>query len=90
MEARYGLANRIWVMDRGMMSAANIAWLKQTGRRYLIGTSKSELKKFDTVECKPDQRRAKRLSAYSERGDFSLRSMLSHATQKGSADLEPR
>jgi transposase len=33
-------------MDRGMTSAANIAWLQKTGRRYLIGTPKSELKKF--------------------------------------------
>jgi len=46
MEARYGMANRIWVMDRGMTSADNVAWLKQTGRRYLIGTLKSELKRF--------------------------------------------
>ncbi|MGH2628740.1 MAG: IS1634 family transposase, partial [Anaerolineales bacterium] len=46
MEARYGLAQRIWVMDRGMVSAENIAWLEQSGRRYLIGTAKSELKKW--------------------------------------------
>jgi transposase len=46
MEARYGLANRIWVMDRGMASEENIEWLQQTGRRYLIGTSKSELRKW--------------------------------------------
>jgi transposase len=46
MEARYGLAERVWVMDRGMTSAENIAWLQQTGRRYLIGTAKSELKRF--------------------------------------------
>lgn len=36
MESRYGLANRIWVMDRGMASEDNIQWLQQTGRRYLI------------------------------------------------------
>jgi transposase len=46
MESRYGLARRVWVMDRGMTSAENIAWLQQTGRRYLIGTPKSELKKW--------------------------------------------
>jgi transposase len=46
MEARFGVAGRVWVMDRGMTSAANIAWLQQTGRRYLVGTPKSELKKF--------------------------------------------
>ncbi len=46
MEARYGMAERVWVMDRGMMSAENVEWLQQTGRRYLIGTPKSELKRF--------------------------------------------
>lgn len=46
MEARYGLAQRIWVMDRGMMSAENIAWLQQTGRRYLIGTSRREMRQW--------------------------------------------
>jgi hypothetical protein len=46
MESRYGLAKRIWVMDRGMTSAENIAWLQQTGRRYVIGTSKDEIRKW--------------------------------------------
>ena len=46
MERRYGQARRVWVMDRGMASAENIAWLRGSQRRYLIGASKSELKKF--------------------------------------------
>jgi transposase len=46
MEERYGKAERVWVMDRGMTSADNVAWLQRTGRRYLIGASKNELKKF--------------------------------------------
>ena len=46
MEARYGIAQRVWVMDRGMSSAENIAWLQETKRRYLIGAAKSELKKW--------------------------------------------
>ena len=46
MEARYGEANRVWVMDRGMTSAENVAWLQETHRRYLIGTPKSELRKW--------------------------------------------
>jgi transposase len=46
MERRYGQARRVWVMDRGMVSAENIAWLQSSQRHYLIGTSKSELKKF--------------------------------------------
>jgi transposase len=46
MERRYGQARRIWVMDRGMTSAENVAWLASSGRHYLIGASKSDLKKF--------------------------------------------
>jgi transposase len=46
MERRYGRANRIWVGDRGMVSADNIAFLKRSGRRYIVGTPKSMLKQF--------------------------------------------
>jgi transposase len=46
METRFGLANRIWVMDRGMMSQKNIAWLQTTGRRYVLGASRQEVKRW--------------------------------------------
>jgi transposase len=47
MERRYGKADRIWVVDRGMVSAENIEFLKQNGRRYIVGTPKSMLKQFE-------------------------------------------
>ena len=46
MEARHGMLGRVWITDRGMASAKNLAWLRETGRRYIIGAPKSELKKF--------------------------------------------
>ena len=46
MEKRFGKANRVWVMDRGMVSESNVAWLKQTGRRYVIGAPKGQLKRW--------------------------------------------
>jgi transposase len=46
MEERFGKANRVWVMDRGMVSAENLAWLSSTGRRYVIGTARAELKRW--------------------------------------------
>jgi transposase len=46
MEARHGVLGRVWITDRGMASAKNLAWLRDTGRRYIIGAPKSELKKF--------------------------------------------
>jgi transposase len=47
MEGRYGKSNRIWVMDRGMVSESNLAFLRQEGRRYIVGTPKSMLRKFE-------------------------------------------
>lgn len=46
MEARHGAVGRVWITDRGMASAANLAWLRDSARRYIIGAPKSELKKF--------------------------------------------
>jgi transposase len=46
MERHYGKADRIWVMDRGMVSQENIELLKEGKRRYIIGTPKSMLRNF--------------------------------------------
>jgi len=46
MEARHGTVGRVWIADRGMARRENLSWLRQTGRRYIIGAPKSELKKF--------------------------------------------
>jgi transposase len=47
MEGKYGKANRIWVMDRGMVSEDNLDYMRQKDARYLVGTPKSLLKKFE-------------------------------------------
>ncbi len=47
MEDRYGRADRIWVMDRGMVSDENLAELRQGGRRYIVGTPKSMLRRYE-------------------------------------------
>src|SRR5437588_6855559 len=54
MEARHGVVGRVWITDRGMASAENLAWLRETGRRYIIGAPKSELKKFAAELARPD------------------------------------
>ena len=46
MEKQYGKADRIWVMDRGMASKDNLKFLKEGGRRYILGTAKGMLKRF--------------------------------------------
>ena len=47
MESKYGKAKRIWVMDRGMVSEENIEFMKKRGARYIVGTPKSMLRKFE-------------------------------------------
>jgi transposase len=54
MERRYGKSDRIWVMDRGMVSEERIKFLRDGGRRYIIGTPKSMLKKFEHEILKED------------------------------------
>lgn len=44
MREKYGAANRVWVMDRGMVSEANIELLRAGKARYLVGTPKSWLR----------------------------------------------
>jgi transposase len=46
MEARYGRAGRIWVLDRGMVSEENLAWLRARGSQYIVGTPRARLKQF--------------------------------------------
>jgi transposase len=46
IETRYGQSDRIWVMDRGMVSEDNLEFL-QDGRRYILGTPRGELKRYE-------------------------------------------
>lgn len=54
MESHYGKAQRVWVMDRGMVSEDNLQFLRDGGRRYIIGTPKSMLRKFEAELLKND------------------------------------
>ena len=47
MEQKYGQPQRVWVMDRGMVSEKNIEFLRERGARYLVGTPKSQLRQFE-------------------------------------------
>lgn len=54
MEKRYGKANRIWVMDRGMASDGNFDFLKEEGRRYILGANRGQLKRYESELIKKD------------------------------------
>jgi transposase len=47
MEELYGRAGRVWVMDRGLASEKNVQFLREGGRRYILGTAKNSLRQFE-------------------------------------------
>lgn len=47
VEARYGRAQRVWVMDRGIPTEAHLAQMRQRGAFYLVGTPKGRLSKLE-------------------------------------------
>jgi hypothetical protein len=46
VEKRFGRLQRVWVMDRGMVSEETLRFLKRSGRQYLVGLRRSALTKF--------------------------------------------
>jgi hypothetical protein len=49
MEAKYGQAQRIWVLDRGMVSEKNLEFLRDRGGQYIVGTPKAMLRKIESA-----------------------------------------
>lgn len=47
MEKKYGQAKRIWVMDRGMVSEDNLDFLRGRQARYVVGTPKQHMRRFE-------------------------------------------
>ena len=47
MEQKYGRARRVWVMDRGMVSEANLEFLRSREGQYIVGTPKAMLRRFE-------------------------------------------
>lgn len=49
MERKYGRAERIWAMDRGMVSEENLDFLREREAMYIVGTPKAQLRTFEQV-----------------------------------------
>jgi hypothetical protein len=49
MEQKYGQAERIWVLDRGMVGEENIEYLRGRKAHYIVGTPKSQLRRFEAA-----------------------------------------
>ena len=49
MEKKHGKAQRIWVMDRGMVSESNLSFVRGREGRYIVGTPKASLRTFEAA-----------------------------------------
>jgi transposase len=47
MQKKHGTLDRVWVMDRGMVSEANLKYLRERGAQYIVGTPKAMLRQFE-------------------------------------------
>jgi transposase len=54
MEAKYGRAQRVWVLDRGMVSTKNLEFLRERGSQYIVGTPKAMLRQFERALLEGD------------------------------------
>jgi transposase len=57
IETRFGVSNRVWVMDRGMISADALEFLSAPGRRYLLNTRRPALIPFQDELRQPGWQR---------------------------------
>jgi transposase len=59
VERKYGKARRIWVMDRGIVSEENLQAIRRRGGQYLVGTPRSQMKRFEEELLKDDWTRVR-------------------------------
>ena len=54
MERKYGQAQRLWGRDRGLISEANLEFLRARPARYRVGTPQSQVRQFATPLLEPE------------------------------------
>ena len=59
VERKYGKARRIWVMDRGIVSEENLAAIRRRDGQYLVGTPRSQMKRFEAELLQQDWTRVR-------------------------------
>ena len=47
IEAKHGQMNRIWVLDRGMVNEENLAYIRERGGSYSVGTPRPMLRDYE-------------------------------------------
>jgi hypothetical protein len=53
MEAQYGPARRVWLFDRGIADEGNLAYIRERGGHYLVGTPRPTLRRVERELADP-------------------------------------
>jgi transposase len=88
VEAKHGRAERVWVFDRGLVEEANLEALRARGARYLVGTRKSELRRYDQRLLQGDWQRVSdsvRVQRIAEEGETYVLAKSAPRAQKEAA-----
>jgi transposase len=56
MEGRFGTARRVWVLDRGIATEANLEFLRKRNQSFLVGTPRGKLSEFEAELATQDWR----------------------------------
>jgi len=56
MEGRFGAARRVWVLDRGIATEANLEFLRKRNQSFLVGTPRGKLNEFEAELATQDWR----------------------------------
>jgi transposase len=56
MEGRFGTARRVWVLDRGIATEANLEFLRKRNQSFLVGTPRGKLSEFEAELATRDWR----------------------------------
>ena len=91
MEERFGKAERVWVMDRGMVSEGNISLLRERKALYRVGTPKSHLRAYEAELVRDEKGRAiaLELSCPVEEGEHPTLAKGAYLLRTNSTETDP-
>ena len=83
VERKYGRARRIWVFDRGIVSEENLQAIRKRGGQYLVGTPRSQMKRFEEELLKDDWTQVRPEVEVKKVAILRVRRLISCAARRG-------
>jgi transposase len=87
LEKKYGTLDRVWVMDRGMVSEANLKFLRERGGKYIVGTPKQMLRQFEQHLIEQDWSQAAEWAFRITKDELEIRPIWHHKEDRVKAHI---